>query len=193
MKKTPIILAFILITGAIFVAQAQTTQTGSIKDVDFNNFSFSSAFGNSANQKLTLSNGKFEEDGMLYELFGQPVYGDLNGDKSEEAVVEIKGSGGSYRTFEVQAYTFQKGAAKLLAHFTELVPLKDYRKYYGKGDLHYAGINPPKIKNGHVFIEALMDGSFACPKYTAVFDYKLIGNKFVLSGKPTRNNFKCNG
>lgn len=193
MKKFSIALAFILITGLTFAANAQTAKPSSIRDVDFSNFSFSSAFDNSANQKLTLSSGKFEEEGMLYELFGQPVYGDLNGDKSEEAIVEIKGSGGSYRTFEVQAYTFQKGAAKLLAHFTELVPLKDYRKYYGKGDLHYAGTNPPKIQNGHVLIEALMDGSFACPKYTAVFDYKLIGSKFVLSGKPTRKNFNCNG
>jgi hypothetical protein len=50
--------------------------------------------------------------------------------------------------------------------------------------LHYAGENGPKIVNGHVIVEALMDGSFAGPENTATFDYQLSGDKFVLSGKP---------
>lgn len=192
MKKISILLAFIFIASAIFTAQAQTAQTGNIKDVDFSNFSYRTMVGDAANPKtLKLTNGKLEADDMVYELFGKPVYADLNGDKSEEAIVEVNLSGGSYRAFEVQVFTFQKGAAKMLARLDSDRVLKDYRKYYPKTDLHYAGVNPPTVKNGIITVEALTEGNFACPKYIAVFNYKFSAGKFIPSGKPTRKNFKC--
>lgn len=200
MKNISIALAIIIITGFAFTAQAQTTKSSGIKDVDFSNFSYRTSFDDPKTPKtISLSGGKFEEGGSydsggtLYELFGQPAYGDLNGDKSEEAVIEIKMSAPStLRAFEVQVYTFQKGAPKMLARLDDSLVLKDYRKYYPKTDLHYAGTNPPKIEKGQVIIEALTEGNFACPKYTAVFTYKLSAGKFVLSGKPVRKSFNCN-
>ena len=195
------LIAFALVLIANFAAAAQAQQNASgIRAVDFGNFSYRAAFGDPANEKtIRLKNGKFEdggkydEGGQLYELFDKPVFGDLNGDKTEDAVVEIKLSGApSYRAFEVQAYTFQNGQTKLLVRIDSDRVLKDYQKYYRNGDLHYAGNNPPKIENGSVIVEALTDGSFACPKYVAAFAYKLIGGKFVLSGKPARKQFSCN-
>jgi hypothetical protein len=196
MKKLSIALTFVLIAGFNFTAQAQIQKTAGIRDVDFRNFSYDTSFDEPKTVKMT--NGKFEDGGSydagfpLYEIFGEPVYGDLNGDRSEDAIVEIKFSAPpSLRSFDVQAYTFQKGAAKFLARINADRVTKDYVKYYPKGIFHYAGVNPPIIRNGQVIVEALMDGSFACPKYTAVFNYKLSGGKFVLSGKPTRKNFTC--
>lgn len=194
MKELPIALTLILTAAFAFAAEAQTPST--IKNVDFSNFSYRAEFGDPKNEKtIKLANGQLtnSEEGITYNLFDKPVYGDLNGDKSEDAVVEIKlDSTGSYRDFEVQAYTFQNGAAKMLARVDSTQATKDYKKYYPKNaDLHYAGVNPPKIQNGLVIVEALTDGSFACPKYTAVFSYKLSGGKFVLSGKPTRKPFVC--
>jgi len=189
-----LIITLVLITGFTFAAQAQTQKSAGIKTVDFSNFSYNTSF---EPKTVKLTGGKFEDGGSyesggtLYELFDKPVYGDLNGDKSEEAVVEIKMSGGTLRGFEVQAYTFQKGAAKMLARIDDGRVLADYRKYYPKAYLHYAGNNPPMIQNGRVIVEALTEGDFACPKYTAVFNYKLSGGKFILSGKPTRKNFNC--
>lgn len=182
------------------MAQTQSKQISGVWDVDFRNFSYRVAFdGETAGRTIKLSDGKledggkYEDGGTLYELFDKPTYGDVNGDGSEDAVVEIKRSGApSLRSFEVHAYAFQNGQAKLLARVDDGRVLKDYQRTYGKGDLHYAGNNPPKIQNGRVIVEALMDGSFACPKYAAVFDYKLSGGKFVLTGKPTRKQFKCN-
>lgn len=199
MNKILIALALILFTGFVVATTAQTAEPAGIRNVDFSSFSFRTAFGDAANMKtVRLSGGKFEDGGKykdggsLYELFDKPVYGDLNNDKSEDAVVEIKLSGApSYRAFEVQAYKFQSGATKLLARIDSDAVLRDYKKYFPKGELHYAGNNPPKIHNGLVTIEALTDGSFACPKHVAAFDYKLIGSKFVLSGKPTRKQFDC--
>lgn len=201
MKKYQFIFAlFVTVAGLSAAAQAQTKNGSGIRDVDFGNFSYRTAFGDAANAKtVKLTKGKFEdggkydEGGQLYELFGKPVFGDLNGDKTEDAVVEIKLSGApSYRAFEVQAYTLQNGQPKMLARIDSDRVLTDYRKYYRNGDLHYAGNNSPKIQNGSVVVEALTDGSFACPKYTAVFAYKLTGGKFVLNGKPTRKPFNCN-
>lgn len=192
MKKIPVLLTFIFIVISAFAAQAQTAQIKTIKDVDFNNFSYRTMVGDAANPKtVKLSEGKLEADDLVYELLGKPVYADLKGDKSEEGIVEIKLSGGSYRAFEVQIFALQNGAAKMLARLDSDRVLKDYRKYYPKTDLHYAGINSPAVNNGIITIEALTEGSFACPKYTAVFNYKFSAGKFILSGKPVRKNFKC--
>lgn len=200
MKIFLIAFALVSITSFAAAAQAQTKNNSGIRDVDFRNFSYRAAFGDAANAKtIKLKNGKFkdggtyDEGGQLYELFDKPAFGDLNGDKTEDAVVEMKLSGApSFRAFEVQAFTLQNGQPKMLARIGSDRVLKDYQKYYPKGDLHYAGNNPPKIENGSVIAEALTDGSFACPKYVAVFAYKLTGGKFVLSGKPTRKPFSCN-
>lgn len=197
MKKLSIAFALVLIAASSFAAKAQTQKTVGIRDIDFTNFTYATSF---ETKTVKLANGKFEDGGSydagfpLFELFGKPVYGDLNGDKNQEAVVELKMSAPpSLRGFEVQAYTFQNGAAKLLARINADQALSDYKKYYPKtAVLHYAGINPPKIQNGLVIVEALTEGSFACPKYTAVFKYKLSGGKFILNGKPTRTPFVCN-
>lgn len=193
--KLSISSALILIAACAFAVQAQTTKTSGIRDVDFRNFTYETSF---ETKTVKLANGKFEDGGSydsggtLYELFGDAVYGDLNGDKTEEAIVEIKMSAPpSLRGFEVQAFTFSKGQPKMLARINDTRVLADYKKYFPKASLHYAGTNPPLVKNGVVTIEALTEGSFACPKYTAVFNYRLSGTKFVLSGKPLRKIFNC--
>lgn len=196
MKNLSIALAFVLMQAFAFAAPAQTKKPSGIREVDFSNFTYRVLFDDPKNEKtLKLTSGQLSDsdEGNTYSLFDKPVYGDINGDQSEEAVVEIKlDSAGSYRNFEVHAYTFQNGAAKLLARVVYSQISKDYKKYYPKNAvLHYAGVNPPKIQNGLVIVEALTEGSFACPKYTAVFSYKLSGGKFILSGKPIRKPFVC--
>lgn len=199
MRKNSISLALFFIIGAAFAAQAQTTKTSGIRDVDFRNFSYGTLFeGSEKRQTVRLAGGKFEDGGdydsggTLFELFGAPVYGDLNGDKSDEAVVELKMSAPpTLRAFEVQAFAFSKGQPKMLARINSERVLADYQKYFPKAFLHYAGANPPRVKNGIVTIEALTDGSFACPKYTSIFNYKLSAGKFALSGKPVRKKFDC--
>ena len=195
MKK--VFIVFTLVAGLTLGSKAQTGKTETVRSVDFSNYSYNVTLDEPKTIKLTA--GKFEDGGSydagfpLYELFGEPVYGDLNGDKGDEAVVEVKMSApSSLRGFEVFAYTFQNGAAKPLAQLNSERVQADYVKSYPKGALHYAGKNPPKIQNARVIVEALVDGNFACPKFTAVFSYKLSGKKFVLIGKPMRKPFACN-
>lgn len=81
----------------------------------------------------------------------------------------------------------------MLARLDDAPALKDYRRLYLKGELHYAGPNPPKVRDGRVTVEALVDGSFACPWYAPAFDYRVSGGRFVLAGRPARRRFKCGG
>ena len=182
-------------------AEAIIKPARGIRSVDFRNFSYRITLGDPAKaQPIKLQNGKYEDGGkyeaggLLYELYGKPAYGDVNGDGIEDAVVEIKLSGSpTYRAFEVQAYTFRNRRVQLLARLNSDRVLSDYRRYYPKGDLHYAGNSAPKINNGHLIVEALTDGSFACPEHTAIFKYRLSSGRVLLSGKPVRKQFVCSG
>src|SRR5947207_3731516 len=142
-------------------AEATTKNLRGIRSVDFRNFSYPTTVGDPAKgQTIRLRNGKYEDGGkyeaggLLYELYGKPAYGDVNSDGLDDAVVEIKLSGSpTYRAFEVYAYTFRNGRAKLLARLNSDRVLSDYRRYYPNGDLHYAGNAAPTIRDGHLIVE----------------------------------------
>jgi len=84
----------------------------------------------------------------------------------------------------------QDGAAKLLARLDSKDIASDYKKYYPKGFIFLLAENDVKIKNNHLIVEVLADGSYAAPESVATFDYKMSGGKFVLSGKPTKRRIK---
>jgi hypothetical protein len=164
-----------------------------IRSVDFLNYSYQASVCSEDTglpKTVKVSNGKFKDsDNNFFEVAKEEIaYGDVNGDGSEDAVVLIRcgSAAGTLRAFEVHAYSSQNGQANLLARLDSTTVESDYKKSYPDGTLHYAGNNGPKIVNGHVIVEALMDGSFAGPENVASFDYQLSGNKFVLSGKPSK-------
>jgi hypothetical protein len=186
-----------ILAGALNASDGNTapksnTASG-IRSIDFLNYSYQgSVCSEDAGLPKTVKvrNGKFKDrDSNFFDIAkGEIVYGDVNGDGSEDAVVLIRcgSAAGTLRAFEVHAYSFQNGQAKLLARLDSTGVESDYQKSYADGTLFYAGENGPKIVNGHVIVEALTDGSFAGPENVATFDYQWSGGKFVLSGKPTR-------
>ena len=172
---------------------SQSNTASGIRSINFLNYSYQgSVCSEDAGLPKTVKvrNGKFRDrDSNFFEVAKQEiVYGDVNGDGSEDAVVLIRcgSAAGTLRAFEVHAYSFQNGQAKLLARLDSTGVESDYRKTYTDGTLFYAGEHGPKIVKGHVIVQALADGSFAGPENVATFDYQLSGGKFVLSGKPTR-------
>lgn len=187
---TTLLLAF----SAVGFAQSGTGKAASgIRSVDFLNYSYrgSDCSEDSGLPKtVKVRNGKFKDRANNFFTVDKKeiVYGDLNGDGNEEAVLLIRcgSTAGSLRAFEVHAYSFRNGRASLLARVDSSSLLSDYQKSYPEGMLHYAGERGPKIMKGHVIVEALMDGSFASPENVVSFDYQLSGDKFVLSGKPVR-------
>jgi hypothetical protein len=196
--KTNILLLTILLSvfGSTAFAQsnpATTKAAAGIRSIDFLNYSYQgSACGEDAGLPKTVKirNGKFmdREKNFFTVAKAEIVYGDVNGDGAEDAVLLIRcGSGASstFRPFEVHAYSFQDGQAKLLARLDNTAIESDYKMSNPDGMLMYPGETGPKIVSGHVMVEALTDGSMAGPENVATFDYHLSGDKFVLSGKPT--------
>ncbi len=164
-----------------------------IRSVDFLNYSYQGSVCSEVvglPKTVKVRNGKYmDRDKNFFDIVKKEIaYGDVDGDGSEDAVVLIRcgGTAGTLRDFEVHAYSFQNGQAKLLARLDSTTVESDYQKSYPDGIVFYAGENGPKIVNGHVIVEALTDGSFAGPENVATFDYQLSGNNFVLSGKPVR-------
>lgn len=164
-----------------------------IRSVDFLNHSYQTSVCSEQvglPKTVTVRGGKFtDRESNFFEVVkNETAYGEVDGDGSEDAVVLVRcGAGaGTLRAFEVHAYSFREGRAKLLARLDSDALERDYRRSYPRGVVFYAGEVGPKIVNRHVLVEALTDGSFAGPANIATFDYQLRGGRFVLSGKPTR-------
>jgi hypothetical protein len=190
------IAAFILAVAASSgFAQSKTKiKASDIRSVDFLNYSFRPPFfvGVGNTKTVKLRRGEFKDNDLIYSVAKDDiVYGDVNGDGTEDAVVQIRlSSGASLRAFEIHVYTPQKnGAAKLLARLDSDRVQNDYQKIYPDAVMCCAG-GAPKIKKGYLIVEALTDGLFLNPENTATFNYKLSGNKFVLTGKPTKKPIK---
>lgn len=199
-SKTKAIAPDVIVQN-LYAAQAEghaaptSNTTSDIRSVDFLNYSYHGSVCSEdvgLPKTVKVRNGNFKDrDSNFFEIVKEEIaYGDVNGDGSEDAVVLIRcgSAAGTLRAFEVHAYSFQNGQASLLARLDSTAVEGDYKKSYANGTLFYAGENGPKIVGGHVIVEALADGSFAGPENVATFDYQLRGNKFVLSGKPTRTD-----
>lgn len=164
-----------------------------IRKIDFLNFSFQSgvcAADLGLSKTVKVRAGKFKSGDNFYNVSKNEIgYGDINGDSAEDAVVQVRcGSGaGTLRGFELHAFAFQNGQAKLLARLDSDKVEMDYRKTFSDGTIFFPGENAPKIENRRLIFEALTDGSFASPENVAVFGYKLSKTGFVLDGKPQRN------
>ena len=169
--------------GAVSDCSAQTKKAGTgIRSVDFRNRTYSFNIGGEENT-IKLRNGIYKEGvgGLIYEVRkNDVVYGDVNGDGKEDAVVRIRlSSGASLRDFEIQAYEFQAGSAKRLAR----IEMPDATSGY-QGSICCTG-EGLQIKNGHVMFEALTDGEIILSyEKITTFDFVLTDGKFVSSGSP---------
>jgi hypothetical protein len=176
--------------------QAQSGATGKaasgIRSVDFLNYSYQTSVCSrdvGLPKTVRVRNGKFKSGDNFFDIAKEEiVYGDVDGDGSEDAVVLIRcgSAAGTLRAFELHSYSFQNGRAKLLARLGSDGVESDYQKSYPGGTVFFPGENPPKIQSGRLIIEALTDGSFASPENVATFDYQLREGRLVLSGKPAR-------
>jgi hypothetical protein len=181
MKIRFFVLAALVLLTFLNVATAQNRKAAKgIRSVDFRNRSYPFNLGGDE-EMIKLRNGKakLNSGGEIYEVRkNDVVYGDVNGDGSEDAVVRIRlTTGASLRDFEIQAYEFQNGEAKLLARMDMVQAAEGY-----KGNVCCTG-EGLRIKNGHVIFDVLTDGKIilSAEKVTT-FDYQLSGGKFVTGG-----------
>lgn len=190
--KIKLVLLSVLLLAFGSVGFAQSTTAQGIRAVDFLNYSYRPSVCSEdvgLPKTVRVRQGKFKAGDNFYNVTKEDiVYGDVNGDGTEDAVIQIRcgSAAGTLRAFEVHAYTFRNGRAKLLARIDSTGVESDYKKSYPDGTVFYAGDNAPKIERGALIVEALTDGSFAGPENVATFNYKLSGDRFVLSGGPSR-------
>lgn len=191
--KWSVLTALVLVITSVSVAESKTRAASQIRKIDFLNYSYQSSAVCSEDagipKTVKVSNGTFKDGDKFYITAKDEIgYGDVNGDGIEDAVVQIRcgSTAGTFRAFEIHAYTFKNGRVKLLARLDSNDVERDYKATFTDGVVFYPGETAPKIQNGHLMAQALTDGSFASPENVATFDYKLSKGKFVLTGKPTR-------
>jgi len=191
--KCLFLVALILAVTSISFAQAKTkVKASGIRSVDFLNYSYRSSVCSEdlgTAKTVKFRKGRFKAAGNFFNIIGNKViYADADGDGSEDAILQIicgASNSSTLRLFEIPVYSFQNGRAKLLAKLDNKGLENDYQKYYPDGFLFVLAENDVKVKNGHLIVEVLADGSYADPENIATFDYEMSGGKFVLSGKPT--------
>lgn len=139
---------------------------------------------------VTLKLGKFEDpaERFYHIVDNKQIYGDLDGDGREEAVVPIfcGGRQSKLTSFEIQVFTAENKKPRLLARIDATTMEADYKKSDPKGFLVTLGGARPEIKDGLLIVKAPTDGEKDSPKNLTTFTYKLTDGKLVLQGKPSK-------
>jgi hypothetical protein len=192
-----LLISFSLLLPTYFDAPlAGNNNKGGIRGIDFLNHEYSPTlcqreYGKDGiGRKVILKNGEFKIKDVYYEISGKKIiYGDLNNDGDEDAVIWI--SCGvttySYCQNEVLVYTLKDGKEKLLANIDDDKMNRDYKKYYksSKDNLGLA-IESLKVSNNKLIIEKYSEGPECCPEHLTKLEYKWNGSLFVLANKPDR-------
>lgn len=168
-----------------------------IRSVDFLNYSYESAIcaedlGIAGTVKVVK--GKFKDGDNYYNVKDNNfMYADVNGDGREDAVVTIDcgNSAGTFRSFEIHAFSFENGKAKRFAGLDNNQVTEDYTKHFPDGYVFQIPQNGVTVDNdGTLVVDVMTDGSFAMPANISTFIYKLSGDKFTLTAKPKKRKFK---
>jgi hypothetical protein len=105
------------------------------------------------------------------------AYGDVNGDKADDAVVlTVCNTGGTGNFSEGFVYTLKNGKPVLLTRIEG-------------GDRAYGGLREVQIENGLLAVERNdpgKDGGACCPELVITSKYRLNGAKLVEAAKETR-------
>jgi hypothetical protein len=200
-------LVILLLWITISVAQSATKPKGSppgsatvsdIRKVDFLSFTYPSSlcsqeFGKKGiGKSVHVQKGEFKNKQVYFAVEDNRIlYGDVTGDGSEEAIVPASCGAitANFSRAEIYIYTLKAGRPVLVAAISDKDMERDYRRSYPDAE-SYWGITGEglQIRNSHLEIEVVADGSHASPKYTVKLEYGLSGKSFRLLGKPQRKN-----
>ena len=171
-----LLLPFILVD----TAEGQSN----IRSVDFKNFTFSAHCVEDSPKNYTVKNGEYsyekQEDGYVDRLFFNVThiaYGDLNGDKQDEAIVlTVCNTGGTGNFSEGFVFGLKAGKPTLLVRIPG-------------GDRGYGGLRETRVENGLLLVEsndAGENGASCCPEFIVTTKYRLAAGRLVKAGPETR-------
>src|SRR5215208_4793942 len=154
---------FCLAIACLLAAVASVSAQTGIRKVDFKNFTYSAHCAGDSASKITVKAGEFSEekqqegyvDRFYFNVY-DAEYGDLNGDKSEEAVIISNcNTGGTGNFSEGFIYSMKAAKPSLIARIPG-------------GDRGYGGLRSAKVENGLLVVDsndAGTDGAACCPQY----------------------------
>lgn len=164
---------------------AETPLNNEIRKVDFKNFTYQPyCAGPDEPTKVTVKNGEFSEEKKVddfterfyFEVFSI-IYGDVNGDRSEDAVIlTVCNTGGTGNFSEGFIYEMKNGQPALVARIPG-------------GDRAYGGLREARIENGLLVVESNDVGEMGgacCPEYIVTTKYRLRGDKLEQSGAESK-------
>lgn len=157
-----------------------------IRNVDFQNFTYEPGCAGEDTTKITVAGGEFSEekkvDGYTERFFFKVfdlVYGDLNGDKTEEAVMlSVCNTGGTGNFTEGFIYSMKRGKPTLIARIPG-------------GDRADGGLRNLSIEGGLIVLEYNDPDKTAgacCPEGTVTQKLRLSGKNLVEVGAPVKRD-----
>lgn len=180
MKKN-ILYALMTLICCVSGATLASAQTD-IKTIDFKNFTYEPFCVGEKPEKITVKNGEFMKETKMSEEYTErfffnveaPVYGDLNGDGKDEAVIlSVCNTGGTGNFSEGFVYTLKNGKPALLTRIEG-------------GDRAMGGLRGARIENSLLVIESNEGSAACCTEYVITNQYRLTGAKLTASGKETK-------
>lgn len=176
-------LALVFLTIALTCVDG-FAQTG-IHAVDFRNFTFEPYCAGEESDKITVVNGEYSKetqmDGWIDRIYFsllKTVYGDLNSDGKDEAVIlTVCNTGGTGNFTEGFIYSYKAGKPSLIARIPG-------------GDRAYGGLHDAGIAGGILTVNSYDVGEMGgacCPEFTVATKYKLTAGKLSILDKPARS------
>ena len=177
------IFAILALFGFAVVTVAAQTD---IRGVDFKNFTYEPGCVGDEAKKVRVKNGIFSEekqmegyvDRFYFEIFGI-AFGDLDGDKQNEAIVLTTcNTGGTGNFSEGFVYRLTDGKPILIERIEG-------------GDRAYGGLKSAKIENGFAIVERYdpgKHGASCCAELILTSKYKMTNAKLAEIGEPIRKD-----
>src|SRR5829696_8441370 len=166
----------LLVSSLLFAVTFAAAQSG-IRSVDFKNFTYEPHCAGEETQKLTVKNGEysFEKqmqdyvDRLHFNIFSI-TYGDVDGDRSEEAIILSScNTGGTGNFSEGFVYKLRNSKPVLIARIKG-------------GDRAYGGLRTAVVTNGLLAIDRNdpgENGANCCPEFIETQKYKMTNGKLI--------------
>jgi hypothetical protein len=154
----------------------------SIRQIDFLNRTYETSMGDEAPEKITVKDGEYERpqgpDGDPGGFFSvrKPVYGDVDGDGREDAIVITVDNGGGTGMFDAAlVYMMRDGQPTQVA----VIPGGD------RGD---GGLRAVEVEPGGVKVERFLSGDgdgACCPSKLTIEHWRWTGKDLAIDDKRT--------
>jgi hypothetical protein len=173
-----------ILTFFLFLVSVSCVAQNDIRKIDFKNFTYHPHCAGEETQAITVKGGEFSQekqmqdyvDRLYFSVFAVE-YGDVDGDKAEEAIVlTVCNTGGTGNFSEGFIYKLRSGKPQVISNIAG-------------GDRAYGGLVSAAVKDGLLVVERNdpgENGASCCPEFIETQKYKMTNGKLVEAGSATK-------